>query len=175
MKRHALVALTLSASLFAQEDVLKPFRPNGNPAEPPRAVPVKPARTPEPEIPRAVPVKKPTSVPAEPGVVPAPRAVPADPVAPAPARTAPIGAEPRPASTQRPAPTESPELGDIVVRSGGTPTSADQVQLQYADGFYARKLWRDAAPEYERYLQTYTHAAAADRTTPRIADPTGKR
>ena len=163
MKRRALVALTFGASLFAQEDVLKPFRPNGNPAEPPRATPVKPARTPEPEIPRAVPVKKPMPVPAESGVVPAPRAVPADPVAPAPARPAPIGAEPRPASTQRPAPVESPELGDIVVRSGGTPTSADQVQLQYADGFYARKLWRDAAPEYERYLQAYTHAAAADR------------
>ncbi len=170
MKRRILaaLALALSASLLAQDDVLKPFRPGGNPNETPRAVPAKPFRAAEPEIPRAVPVKKPTPLPADPSVVPAPRPMPADPVETAPVRPPPIGSESprpaaRPAAAQRVAPAENLEPGDIVVRSGAAPTSPEQVQLQYADGFYARKMWRDAAPEYERYLQAYTRAAAADR------------
>lgn len=170
MKRRIFAALTLalSAPIFAQDDVLKPFRPAGNPNETPRTVPAKPFRAPEPEIPRAVPVKKPPAGPADPSVIPAPRPMPADPVETAPVRPAPIGSEtPRPAArpttTQRLAPAESLDPGDIVVRSGGAPTSPEQVQLQYADGFYARKMWRDAAPEYERYLQAYARAASADR------------
>ena len=173
------IAALLSASSFAQNEVLKPFRP-GQPAaeEPPPAVPLKPFRTgaaeeipkaapvkrpdgapepAEPEVPRAKPVKRPAPPAADAGVVAPPKPVP-DAVEPAPpvART-----------VQRPMPKSSaaevPEPGDIVVGRGGVPSTADQVQMQYADGFYARKMWRDAVPEYERYLDQFTKAPAADR------------
>ena len=173
------IAALLSASSFAQNEVLKPFRP-GQPAaeEPPPAVPLKPFRTgaaeeipkaapvkrpdgapepAEPEVPRAKPVKRPAPPAADAGVVAPPKPVP-DAVEPAPpvART-----------VQRPMPKSSaaevPEPGDIVVGRGGVPSTADQVQMQYADGFYARKMWRDAVPEYERYLDQFTKAPAAVR------------
>ncbi len=35
--------------------------------------------------------------------------------------------------------------------------SPDQVQLDFANGFYARKLYDLAAPEYEKYLGTYAN------------------
>ncbi len=150
----------LSFSTHGQNDVLKPFRP-GAPAgdEPPRAAPLKPFRpagqpdaptppAPEPEIPKARPVKRQTPVPAPASENPgAPSVQP-----PAMPR------QPRPAP-----PAEMPEPGDIVVGKGTAPTTADQVQLQYADGFYSRKLFRDAAAEYERYLDQFPKAPALDR------------
>jgi len=160
MKRRILpVALlgTLVASSLGQNDVLKPFRP-GDPApeDPPRAIPLKPFRPsepeeppkaapvtpPEPEIPRALPVKRPTATPA-----PTPK--------PTQQRTMPEGV--------RAQGSDLPEPGDIIVGRGGPPTTGDQVQLQYADGFYARRLWRDGAPEYERYLEQFRTAPALDR------------
>ena len=126
----------------------------------PKAAPAKPAEgapaTEEPEIPRAKPVKRPAAPTPDPAVIAPPKPVP-NAVEPAPpvARTA-----------QRPMPrtaAEVPEPGDIVVGRGGVPSTSDQVQLQYADGFYSRKMWRDAAPEYERYLDQFTKAPAADR------------
>jgi TolA-binding protein len=63
----------------------------------------------------------------------------------------------------RPPIADLPEPGDIVVGRSGAPTTGDQVQLQYADGFYSRKMWRDAAPEYERYLDQFPTAPALDR------------
>ena len=169
------IAALLSVS-FAQNEPLKPFRP-GQPApeEPPPAVPLKPFRTgaaedipkaapvkkpdapppAEPEIPKATPVKRPTPPAVQPGVVAPPQPVP-DAVAPPVAKP-----------VQRPIPKSSaaevPEPGDIVVGRTAAPSTADQVQMQYADGFYARKMWRDAAPEYERYLDQFTRAPAADR------------
>ena len=159
----ALLA-ALAVSSHGQNDVLKPFRP-GAPAaeEPPRAIPLKPFRSggqpdaakpgaPGPEIPKAVPVKKPTPAP----VAEAP-AVPHLPPAPTPR-------PPKPTSEgARPPVAELPEPGDIVVGRGVPPTTADQVQLQYADGFYSRKLVRDAAAEYERYLDQFPRAPALDR------------
>ena len=153
-----LTALAVSSS--AQNDVLKPFRPGGDPApgEPPRAIPLKPFRTGEPappegepEIPKAVPVRKPTPAPGAPI-----KGVPALPPAatPRPPRTVTEG-------VREPA-AELPEPGDIVV-GRSAPTTADQVQLQYADGFYSKKLWRDAAVEYERYLDQFSKAPALDR------------
>jgi tetratricopeptide (TPR) repeat protein len=150
MKRSlaALWMATLSVANFnaaAQDDVLKPFRPGGKPetdGEIPKAVPIRP---PKPigdaaeEIPKAVPFKRPTPVPS--GDTP-----------PA----------PTPRQTPRPVAMPEPE-GDIVIRPGGTPTSPDQVQLQYADGFFARKMYRDAAPEYERYLEQFARTPNADR------------
>ena len=158
----AALLLALSLPSSGQNDVLKPFRP-GEPAggEPPRAIPLKPFRAPGapeapkaepavPEIPKAVPVRKPT-----PGTTPA--NIP---------RLSPMATPPPPKTTAtegiRQPTTELPEPGDIVV-GRSAPTTADQVQLQYADGFYAKKLMRDAAAEYERYLEQFPRAPALDR------------
>jgi TolA-binding protein len=147
------VALLAALPLISvgQNEVLKPFRPGAAPTdEPPRAIPLKPFRPPaapdpaEAEIPKAVPVKRPTP----------PAAAPATPRPPQP-RTMP--------ETPRAPGSELPEPGDIVVGRAGAATSADQVQLQYADGFYSKKLWRDAAAEYERYLDQFQRAPALDR------------
>ena len=159
----------LAVSSHGQNDVLKPFRP-GAPAvpaaeEPPRAIPLKPFRPggqpdaakpaepkpepvapkpepAEPEIPKAIIVKKPTPTPA--------------PGAPTPRPAKPMTEPSRP-------PAELPEPGDIVVGRTNAPTTADQVQMQYADGFYSRKLLRDAAAEYERYLEQFPRSPALDR------------
>ena len=149
----------LAASSPAQNEVLKPFRP-GAPAaeEPPKAIPLKPFRPgapqpepAEPEIPKAIPVRKPT-----------PLTAPEQPAVP----HLPPVATPRPpkamTETPRQSAAELPEPGDIVV-GRSAPTTADQVQLQYADGFYSKKMYRDAAAEYERYLDQFQRAPALDR------------
>ena len=159
----AALLAALSAASLGQNEVLKPFRPGAPVAdEPPRAIPLKPFRTgtpeapktepvkpAEPEIPKAVPLRKPTPPTAAP-VAPAARATPRPPLP----RTMPEG-------SRAPA-AELPEPGDIVV-GRSAPTTADQVQLQYADGFYSKKLLRDAAAEYERYLENFPKAPALDR------------
>ncbi len=157
----AALLVALPSLMLAQNEVLKPFRP-GTPAadEPPRAVPLKPFRaTPtevpqsdpgEPEIPKAIPVKKPT-----PG---AGTAVPHLPPAPTPRAPKTTGMD----GARQPI-AEVPEPGDIVVGRAGNATTADQVQIQYADGFYAKKLFRDASAEYERYLEQFPRAPALDR------------
>jgi len=167
MKRRLPVALlvALSTASFAQNNVLKPFRP-GDPAgdEPPRAIPLKPFRPAEqPDVPKADPSK-----PGEPQI---PKAVPVK--KPTPNAATPTGMHLQPAATPRPPKTvtegvrqpaaELPEPGDIVVGRSSAPTTADQVQLQYADGFYSKKLLRDAAAEYERYLEQFPKAPALDR------------
>jgi tetratricopeptide (TPR) repeat protein len=155
----ATLLAALSVAALGQNDLLKPFRPGAtDPVEPPRAIPLKPFRPPdqpeaakgEPEIPKAVPVRKPTPAAATPVV---PHLPP-----PPPPRT------PKTTVTEtiRQPTAEMPEPGDIVV-GRSAPTTADQVQLQYADGFYARKLLRDAAAEYERYLEQFPKAPALDR------------
>ena len=142
MKRR-LIATWLAAlsvgdfATHAQEGVLKPFRPEGAPqpaSEIPKGIPTKPAK-PIGDSAEEVPKGVPIK---RPPVVPAP--VPAT----------------------RPMTTPEPE-GDIVIRPGGTPTSPDQVQLQYADGFFARKMYQDATQEYQRYLDQFPRTAAADR------------
>ena len=142
MKRR-LIATWLAAlsvgdfATHAQEGVLKPFRPEGAPqpaSEIPKGIPTKPAK-PIGDSAEEVPKGVPIN---RPSVVPAP--VPAT----------------------RPMTTPEPE-GDIVIRPGGTPTSPDQVQLQYADGFFARKMYQDATQEYQRYLDQFPRTAAADR------------
>ncbi|MEK0451346.1 MAG: hypothetical protein RL088_3614 [Verrucomicrobiota bacterium] len=158
--RFALTWLAVFAATHAaapaQDDVLKPFRPAAPPqpaapAQPAlKPVPAKPARPAgedgEEVIPRGVPIRRPTPMPAVPAA-PDADAVPPKPVVRA---------------TPRPAPAPDIE-GDIVIKPGGTPTSPDQVQLQYADGFFAKKMFRDAAPEYERYLEQFPRTPAADR------------
>lgn len=183
----AVVAACLASQATAQNDVLKPFRREPKPAE---AQPVEPKPAPRREsqppeekpaadsplkpfretddIPKAQPVKpKPAAVPA-PAPAPteevvAPKAVPVKRPMPEAVESEPTTAETPKPKAAKPAAEESPEPGDIVVRPGGTPTSPEQVQLQFADGFYSKKQWRDAVPEYETYLQRYPNAAATDR------------
>lgn len=165
MRRRLSFALPLAllaafvAAASAQNEPLKPFRAAGEPpaAQPPGAVPLRPFRPGEQEeIPKAMPVRRPTPAP-----TPAPAPMPAEPEIP---RGRPVT---RPAATPAPRDMtrtgELPEPGDIVVGRGVPPTTGDQVQLQYADGFYSRKMWRDAAPEYERYLEQFPAAPALDR------------
>jgi TolA-binding protein len=172
----AFASAWLASHAAAQSDVLKPFRPEGNkppppaetnPVEPkpaerpalkpfrpsddtPKALPVRPKPVDEPIAPKAVPVKKapPESVPAP---VPTPEAI-----------EKPAAEPPKPKPVTRPV-DDSPDPGDIVVKPNASPTAPDQVQLQFADGYYARKMWREAAPEYETYLQRYIKAPAPDR------------
>ena len=169
------ILAALAPSARSQDEVLKPFRP-GTPAAPaegeiPRAIPLKPFRPPgrpeapkpepakpepaEPEIPKAIPVRRPTVAPTP---TPAAPPVPHLPAAPTPRPPAPM-----PEGGARQPVSELPEPGDIVVGRAGAPTTADQVQLQYADGFYSRKMLRDAAAEYERYLEQFPRAPALDR------------
>lgn len=167
-------AACLSAEASAQNDLLKPFRPEGNrppteakpaeakPAEKPgESAQLKPFRVTD-DVPKAQPVK-PKPAAAEDG--PAPKAVPvkkpADPAAAEVTETAPP--KPKPPTRPTEATEEVSDPGDIVVRPGVAPTSADQMQLQLADGFYAKKQWREAAPEYETYIQRYIKAPPTDR------------
>lgn len=191
------VGLALSQRVVAQNDVLKPFRPNGGnppPAEEPakprphveKEVPekkgpklppkdqspetdaVRPAiiKDPEPAAPKMVPAPKTPAEPAEPAE-PAPvrpKIIPADPVkpAPAPSQDAPAPASVKPAPP-KPAVPDNLEPADIVVRPNAQATGPDQIQLRYADNYYSRKQWRDAAPEYERYLNDFPKAPPEER------------
>ena len=81
----------------------------------------------EKPIPRAIPVEKPGATPA-PGTVAPPKAM---------------------------TPPEPEDPGTIHVTPKGEERTADQLQLELADSYYAKKDWDSAAPEYERYLGQY--------------------
>lgn len=138
----------------AAPDAAEPAAVRPTVLEKPEPAPAKPM---PPEAAEPAPVR-PMVIPSTPPK-PEPATEPAEPAAPSlppkPAATAPVPA-PKP-------PPDPMEEGDIVVRPNAAPTSADQVQLRYADGFFARKLWRDATPEYERYLEQYPKAPPEDR------------
>ncbi len=131
-------------------DVRKPFR--FDPAKPvERAVP-----TAKP-IPRAIPVERPLATPA-PSPAPAPRAT-ATPIAVA-------TPAPRPVSAATPRPMPAPELdepGTIRVAPSTTPRAQDQIQIDIADSFYAKKIFDQSAAEYERYLGLFPNGV--DRPT----------
>jgi tetratricopeptide (TPR) repeat protein len=157
-----LAALAVASS--GQNDVLKPFRPGAPEPEIPRAIPLKPFRPTEPEVPKTEPVKP--DEPEIPKAVPVRKPTPGATDSPVPhLPPVPMPRAPRTTATDgmRQPTTELPEPGDIVVGRGVAPTTADQVQLQYADGFYSKKMWRDAAAEYERYLDQFPKAPALDR------------
>jgi tetratricopeptide (TPR) repeat protein len=187
----ALLAL-LPARGWAQSELLKPFRPGNNPPlreepgkKPPKEETARPPREEAPKPPKLAEESEPGTVrppvvkPADPSVVPPPKNVP-DPTEPIAIRPKILPPDPKPAPSPAPAPDgetpaapappkrppavqEMPEPDDIVVRPNAAPTSADQVQLRYADGFFARKMWRDAVPEYERYLDQFPKASPDDR------------
>ena len=174
----------LAGHVIGQDEVLKPFRPGRpEPTRPPaneapatrpaEGTPLKPFRAAE-DPPKAQPIKpKPPRALEEVEEAPIPKAVPVkrppasdllkDPSREPMKQTDPAvdGGAPKPAERQ--AATENPEPGDIVVKPGVAPTTPDQVQLQFADNYYARKQWREAAPEYETFLQRYPTAPAGDR------------
>jgi TolA-binding protein len=149
MNYRYLAGVTLAAlavarlPLVAQQenaDLLKPFLgEDGKPI--PRAVPVVPAERP---IPRAIPVPQITPIPA----------------------TTPTPASPRAAPVATPKPMAAPEPadpGEIRIAPNVAPKTADQVQIELADSYYARKMYDMAAPEYERYLGLYPNGT--DRVT----------
>jgi TolA-binding protein len=53
---------------------------------------------------------------------------------------------------------EPEEPGTIRVSPTMTAKTQDQMQLELADSYYAKKLFGQAAPEYERYLQSFPTA-----------------
>ena len=148
MKRRRLVGVSLVALGFAlpleaqERPPLKPFlNEDGTPVR--RAVPVQratpvPAATP---IPRALPVERPAATPA--------------PVVPSVGTTVP---KPKPMVNPEPA-----DPGEIRISPNVEARSADKVQIDLADSYYARKIYDTAAPEYERYLGMYPNGV--DRVT----------
>jgi tetratricopeptide (TPR) repeat protein len=99
--------------------------------------------------------------PVDPNGIPVERAVPLQPFESS--TPAPVA----PAST--PAPAEPPPQD---VNGDNTPApppadttqqSADEVQLDFANGFYSRGMIDSAAPEYEKYLSLYPNAPLLDR------------
>ena len=72
-------------------------------------------------------------------------------------------------SLSTPAP-QSPEPSDVsgdsepaLAPPAAAEQSADQVQLDFANGFYSRGIIESAAPEYEKYLSLYPNAPLLDR------------
>jgi TolA-binding protein len=112
------------------------------PAQEPAAPDVrKPFRfDPEAPIPRAVPVERPRATP--PPATPKP-------------------ATPRPAAPPRTIkPPEPSDPGEIRLTPSAVPKTADEMQLEVGDGYYARGMFEMAAPEYERYLNQYPGGAS---------------
>jgi TolA-binding protein len=56
--------------------------------------------------------------------------------------------------------TDIEEPGTIRIAPSATPESPDQIQIDIANGFYAKKMYDQAAPEFERYLGMYPTGAA---------------
>ena len=163
--RHGCLAVYFCAALYAlpgfaqrpstpPPDVRKPFR--FDPTKPvERAVPV------EKPIPRAIPVERPGS-----SSTPAPRITPiAVPRATPPLVNPPTTPHPAPAVAP-PKPMPAPELeepGTIRMSPTATPRTQDQMQIEIADGFYAKKMYDQSAAEYERYLGLFPNGV--DRPT----------
>jgi TolA-binding protein len=118
-------------------DTRKPFRFDTSPRPVERAVPV------DKPIPRAIPVERP------------PGAITPIPVAP--------DATPRPSTAKPPAAPELDDPGTIRMAPSTGARAQDQVQLDIADSFYAKKMFDQSAPEYERYLGLFPNGA--DRAT----------
>ncbi len=156
MKRRSFPAVGLFAGtvcmavqpLAAQDDILKPFRPDdGKPVM--RATPVRP--------PKALPaeaVEDGTDLPpgTQPGrATPPPKAIPVR-------RAKAVKATPEPLPPRQTPPPPAPEPadpGEIRLTPQAGAKSPDQVQIDVADSYYARKMYEMAAPEYQRYLEQY--------------------
>jgi TolA-binding protein len=132
MKRRQRTRILLATVLLAN-----PFVHAQEPAAPDVRKPFR--FDPEAPIPRAVPVERPRATP--PPATPRP-------------------ATPKPATPQRAVkPPEPSDPGEIRMTPSAVPKTADEMQLEVADGYYARGMFEMAAPEYERYLGQYPGAA----------------
>lgn len=150
------------------QGVLKPFRADdgkpvmrAQPVRPPQPIPAEPLAGEQ-----AVPAPAPAPIPEEAPVAPA------APVRRAPAATAPKA---RPVTTET-APPPQPKApapadpGEIRVSPVTGARSPDQVQLDVADGYYAKKMFQMAAPEYQRYLDLFPGAAGTPTALYRLAE-----
>ena len=93
---------------------------------------------------------------------PIPRAIPVDRSHPAPKPVKP------PDATAPPADLEDP--GTIRIAPSTAPAAPDQIQIDIADGFYAKKMYDQAAPEYERYLGLYPGGQARPQALFRLGE-----
>jgi len=140
MKRWPFAGVILAAAGIAQPL----FAQTAAPANP---VPVAVDENGKP-IPRAVPV-----LPGDRGV---PRAVPVARATPKPVKPADV--------------SELDDPGTIRVAPSTSPKTADQIQLDIADGFYAKKMYEQAAPEYEKYLGLYPTGAGKPQALFRLGE-----
>ena len=141
MRRRVLAGVSLAALVFAHADaqepqsqILKPFKLDESGKPIPRA---------EPVIPRAEPVVK-----------PAPAAEAA--ATPKPAKPKPAGVVAPPKAT--PAVPEPEDPGTIRLTPTGTPRTPEQLQIDVANGYYSRKMFELAAPEYEKFTTLYPNS-----------------
>ena len=131
--RASLVALVLALPRAEGQEtkppVLKPFALDDDGKPIPRAEPVGSVATPRPATPKPAPVAPATPKPA--GVV----------------------APPKPMTVPDPA-----DPGTIRITPSGTPRTAEQLQIDLANGYYGRKMFDLAAPEYEKFLAVYANS-----------------
>jgi TolA-binding protein len=137
----ALAALPALAQQPAAPPPLQPFR-TGDDVPVRRAEPVTKSATP---IPANAPVAGPTPIPV---------ARPARP-----AKATPI-----------PVPEMADPSGEIRLAPANTPMTQEQIQLNIADGFYAKGAYDLAAPEYEKYLGLYPGGADKQTVLFRLAE-----
>ena len=140
MKRRTFVGVSLVALGLAlppmqaqdpQPPVLKPFSLDENGKPIPRAEPV------EKPVPKAEPVVRPAATP--------------QPVKP---KNDTVVAPPKPMT-----PPELEDPGTIRIGPAGVPRSPEQLQIDVANGYYGRKMFDLAAPEYEKFLGLYQNSA----------------
>ena len=114
------------------------------------------------QVRRAVPVDQDQNIPTAP-------AVPFEPFeSPTPHPASPFATP----ATRFPAPTINEEpVPSPAQPAPASEDSADQVQLDFANGFYSRGLVDMAAPEYEKYLNLYPNAPVMERERqPRVEE-----
>ena len=140
MKRQVLAGVSLVALVLApahaqeaQPQILKPFKLD--------------------EVGKPIPRAEPVAPRAEPVVKPAPAADPAAPPKPVKPKPAGVVAPPRAMPVPEP---EDP--GTIRIAPTGTPRSPEQLQLDVANGYYSRKMFELAAPEYEKFTTLYPNS-----------------
>jgi TolA-binding protein len=152
MKMRFLLAPLCAATVLGLppaaegQEILKPFKLEERPTM--RPEPVRPLRTlPAEPVERAVPVATPIPI-----ATPIPRGAPTT-------RRGKPAATPRPAATPAPATTmPAPEPADpseIRITPQNGIRNPEQAQIEVADNYYNRKMYDVAAPEYQRYLDSF--------------------
>jgi len=80
-------------------------------------------------------------------------------------------ATPKPAKqAETTPPVELEDPGSIRIAPSTTPKAPDEIQIDIADGFYAKKMYDQAAPEYERYLGLYPTGTARPQALFRLGE-----